>query len=60
MDIELQMEDLKEFLKGTFLEDAPICPLSSETFDGYFEFYDILVEKVKAAGARERETDPRV
>lgn len=42
-----RIQEITEFLKGTFMEDAPICPVSSETFDGYFEFYDTLVERVK-------------
>jgi len=40
---------IADFLEGTFLEGCPICPVSSETFDGYFEFYDTLVDRVKAA-----------
>ncbi len=32
--IDLVQEDIKTFLKGTFLEDAPIFPVSSITKDG--------------------------
>lgn len=42
-------EEIAAFLQGTFLEGAPICPVSSETFNGYFEFYDTLVEGVQQA-----------
>jgi selenocysteine-specific elongation factor len=35
--------EIEEFLKGSFLEGARICPVSSETFEGYGEFYDALV-----------------
>jgi selenocysteine-specific elongation factor len=44
-----RIEEVETFLAGTFLEGSPICPVSSETFDGYFEFYDTLVERIKAA-----------
>jgi selenocysteine-specific elongation factor len=32
--LELVKEDVKEFLKGTFLEGAPIIPVSSKTREG--------------------------
>ena len=40
-------QDIDSFLKGTFLEGSTICPLSSETGEGYFDFYDILVERIR-------------
>jgi len=43
---EIRKKEISEFLKGSFIGDAPICPVSSETFEGYFEFYDTLVEMV--------------
>jgi len=33
---------------GTFLEGAPILPLSSVTGEGYGEFYEALVERIRA------------
>lgn len=47
-------EEIAEFLKGTFLEGCPICPLSSETFEGYPEFYEILVAQTKGLARRRR------
>ncbi|MHC4942252.1 MAG: selenocysteine-specific translation elongation factor [Planctomycetota bacterium] len=44
-----RISEIEAFLHGTFLEGAPICPVSSETFDGFFDFYDLLVERVKEA-----------
>lgn len=44
-------EDLKETLKGTFLEHAPIVPVSSVTKDGFetlIETMDIMAEEVEA------------
>lgn len=35
--------EIKEYIKGTFLSGAEILPVSSETFEGYPEFYDRLV-----------------
>ncbi|MBF0233209.1 MAG: selenocysteine-specific translation elongation factor [Desulfamplus sp.] len=32
--MELALEDIREFMKGTFLEDAPIVPISSTTGEG--------------------------
>ncbi len=47
-------ESIRTFLKGTFLEGSPICPVSSETFEGYPEFYDTLVSHIRALGKRRR------
>jgi selenocysteine-specific elongation factor len=40
-------EEIREFLKTTFLADAPLCPVSSKTGEGYGEFYDVLVRQVQ-------------
>lgn len=45
--IDQRKTEISNFLKDSFLKDAPICPVSSETFEGYFEFYDILVDEIK-------------
>jgi len=50
--IEEITNEIKNFLKGTFLEDAPICPVSSVTFEGYFEFYELLINKIKSLSKR--------
>ena len=38
--------DIRAFLEGTFMEDAPICSVSSQTLDGFDEFYDVLVKEI--------------
>jgi selenocysteine-specific elongation factor len=40
--LELVTEDIREFVEGTFLEDAPIIPVSSTKGTGIKEFGDIL------------------
>jgi selenocysteine-specific elongation factor len=42
--LELVEEDVRDFVKGTFLEDAPIVPVSSVTGAGIPEFIKILDE----------------
>jgi selenocysteine-specific elongation factor len=55
--MELVIEDLKEFLTGTFLENSPIIPVSAVTGQGLDEFAKALeplcaeVEEKSAAGA---------
>jgi selenocysteine-specific elongation factor len=44
--------EIAEFLKGTFLEGSPICPVSSETGEGYAEFYGCLVGRIKSLQRR--------
>ena len=38
--------EIQEFLQGTFLEGAPICPVSSETFTGFEDFYKVLLSQI--------------
>jgi len=45
--VNQRVEEIRAFLEGTFLEGADICPVSSETFDGYSEFYDVLVGRIR-------------
>jgi selenocysteine-specific elongation factor len=40
--------EIKNFLTGTFLENAPICPVSSITGQGFDVFYDALKELVNS------------
>lgn len=40
--LELVMDDLNDFTRGTFLEDAPVVPVSSTTGKGIPEFIEIL------------------
>jgi len=44
--LAVRQREIRAFLEGTFMEEAPICPLSAETFEGYPEFYQTLVEVV--------------
>lgn len=54
--LDLVQEDIKEFLKGTFLEEAPIIPVSSSTGQGIPELIALLerqsaeVEERSSAG----------
>ncbi len=41
---ELVQEDIREFVRGTFLENAPIVPVSSATGDGIPEMVQVLEE----------------
>jgi selenocysteine-specific elongation factor len=42
--LELVIEDIRDFVRGTFLETAPIVPVSSVTGDGMSEFIKTLDE----------------
>jgi len=42
--VELAREDVRELLAGTALEDAPICPVSSVTGEGFDGFFRALSE----------------
>jgi len=42
--LELALEDIRDFVKGTFLQEAPIVPLSSVTEEGIPEFIQTLDE----------------
>ncbi len=42
-----RMGEVEAFLQGTFLDSAPICPVSSETGDGVFNFYEVLVSAIE-------------
>jgi selenocysteine-specific elongation factor len=45
--VERRMQEIGEFLVDTFLEGANICPVSSETLEGYDHFYHTLVDSIK-------------
>jgi selenocysteine-specific elongation factor len=47
-------DQIRGFLKGTFLCDAPICPVSSVTYEGYDLFYNTLVQTIKGIMVRRR------
>ncbi len=46
--VELVRDDLEEYLKGTFLQGAPIVPISSITGDGFDPFYNALAALVRS------------
>ena len=52
LEVTLEVE---QFLRGSFMEGARICPVSAETFDGYFEFYEVLVEQIQGLSRRRSE-----
>jgi selenocysteine-specific elongation factor len=46
------IQDLRRLLADTFLADAPICPISSVTGEGFDGFFDSLNQVVNACGDR--------
>jgi len=51
--VELVIEDVKDMLKGTFLENAPIVPVSNETGKGIDEVKKIIFELLVKAEERQ-------
>ncbi|MHC4469389.1 MAG: selenocysteine-specific translation elongation factor [Planctomycetota bacterium] len=49
---ELVVEEVRDFLAGTFLENAPICPVSSVTGEGLEDLWVALTEVVEASRDR--------
>ena len=49
---EFVIQDLRRLLAETFLADAPICPTSNITGEGYDNFFDSLNQTVEACGDR--------
>jgi len=45
---QMARAQLQEFLRGTFLEDAPICPLSNVTGEGFDSLLDALKRLVRS------------
>ena len=50
---EFVIQDLRRLLAETFLANAPICPISNITGEGYDGFFDSLNDVVNACGDRE-------
>jgi selenocysteine-specific elongation factor len=46
------IQDLRRLLADTFLADAPICPVSNITCEGFDDFFDALNRAVEACGDR--------
>ena len=51
--LEMVQEDTAEFLEGTFLEDAPLVPVSSATGEGIEELVRVLDELVQKVPERD-------
>jgi len=49
---EAVINDLRQLLAGTFLANAPICPLSNLTGEGFDGFFDALNDVVAKCGDR--------
>ena len=52
---QMAVEEVSGFLQGTFLDDAPICPISNITGAGFDGFFAALNAAVDAAEAHEDE-----
>ncbi len=53
--LELVKTEVEEFLKGTFLEGAPIIPFSAVTLEGKEKLIKVLDEKAQTIKIKERE-----
>ena len=51
--LEMVQEDAAEYLEGTFLEDAPVVPVSSATGEGIEELVRVLDELVQKVPERD-------
>jgi selenocysteine-specific elongation factor len=49
---ELVIDDVRQLLTGTFLEEAPVCPVSNVTGEGFEGFYDTLNDLAEACESR--------
>ena len=52
---ELALQDVEQFVAGTFLEGAPVCPVSNVTGEGYEDLLTALNEAVDACEPRQDE-----
>lgn len=52
--MELATEDLKDFLSGTFLADAPIIPVAAHTGEGLDRLRGALQDKIRSLGRKEK------
>ncbi|MBX7256241.1 MAG: selenocysteine-specific translation elongation factor [Candidatus Hydrogenedentes bacterium] len=50
-----RVEEIAAYLQTTFLAGSSICPVSSETGAGFFEFYDVLVKAIRSLQKQRRE-----
>ena len=52
--LELATEDLRDFLSGTFLSDAPVIPVSAHTGEGIDRLRSALQDKISSPGHTEK------
>ena len=52
---ELARADVEEYLRGTFLEGAPLLPVSSVTGEGFDRFYEVLSRLMDQVGPKPTE-----
>jgi len=50
---EMASDDVRGFVAGTFLEDAPICPVSNITGQGFLEFMAAMNKAVDSCESRQ-------
>ena len=53
--VRIVTDEIQQFLIGTFLEGAPILPMSNITGDGFDGFYKALTDLVEAIEPRQTE-----
>ncbi|GFE59853.1 selenocysteine-specific translation elongation factor [Geobacter sp. AOG2] len=58
--LELVTEEVREFVAGSFLEDAPIMPVSSRTAEGLEELKAVLADLAGAVDEKRREGQYRL
>lgn len=58
--LELVIEDIKEYLKGSFLENSPILPVSSITGEGISEVIDTIDKMTEKVVERDITDTPRL
>lgn len=51
----MAVDDVRNFLRGTFLENAPVCPISNITGEGFDGFFQALNRVVDEAQPHEHE-----
>ena len=51
--VERVSAEIRSYFKGTFLDGAPLCPVSSETLEGFSEFHAALVDMAERLARRQ-------
>ena len=58
--LEMVTEDVKDFVKGTFLEGSPVVPVSSESGEGLEELREAIRVQLQVAAPRSATSTPRL